>query len=155
MCLQLSADQSFSAIQKQLKDLDSSVLLFLRNLQQISFHSRTDGYRKVVTCQNRGQPLTTITQTESLHKGAASISKAVEYIIVSHLPDPSEPELVLAFPCSIDGRPKPQKVYSFLPLRGYGFQVRVVQCNLITSLMSALVHHSNEFRSHIQPRGGR
>ncbi|KAL8772821.1 MAG: hypothetical protein Q9209_002166 [Squamulea sp. 1 TL-2023] len=122
MCLQLSAGQSFPDIQDDINELEPSVLLFLRNIQEISIHTDFLGLRTLMTCKDRGKQITTITTQRWL--GDLKLdSQLVEYVMVHYKPSFSAaPEVILAFPRSVKGDLGPQQVHNFLPIRSYGFK---------------------------------
>ncbi|KAL8784974.1 MAG: hypothetical protein Q9213_003635 [Squamulea squamosa] len=103
------------------EDLEPSVLLFLRNIQEISVHDQDTGYRQVMTCHDRGQQEVTVT-TQSWSGDQELSLQSAEYTMVNHKPDPSGPELILAFPRFVDGLLEAQQVHNFLPIRSYGFK---------------------------------
>ena len=122
MHLRFSAGQTFSDIHDELENLEPSVLLFLRNLQEITISTNPSEYRRVLRCHNRGERYTSIT-TESWVESLELESESVEYFMVKHQPNLFRPKVVLAFPCSFEETIEPQNVHNFLPIRSYGFKV--------------------------------
>lgn len=63
--LSLSADCEASVIHEEIEDLKPTVLLFLRNLLEISID--TPGFRTQMSCLGRGEPLVTLKTTTRYH----------------------------------------------------------------------------------------
>ncbi|KAL9040739.1 MAG: hypothetical protein Q9180_001728 [Flavoplaca navasiana] len=146
MHLRLSAGQTFSDIHDELETLEPSVLLFLRNIQEITILTNPSEYRKVLRCHNRGQLYTSIT-TESWVEDEELESESVEYFMVNHQPNLSGPKVVLAFPCSVEEAIEPQNVHNFLPIRSYGFKFIIQADFQLTSNREALDESSKENRA--------
>ncbi|KAI4123414.1 MAG: hypothetical protein LQ338_005267 [Usnochroma carphineum] len=138
--LGLSEGQVISDIHEDIEDLEPSVLLFLRKIEEISI--RTRDFRKTMTCKDRGQQLTTIT-TKSLFRDEIIDSECLEYVMVKCRPEPTIPEMVLAFPRSSDGHPKLQQVHNFLPVRGYGFKF-IIQADFHLTSNREAIEESSE-----------
>lgn len=141
--LQLSQDkngQSEKDLRKQLKLLDSTLLLFLRNLKQISVliddgtgtvgGKSTKDLCRIDYEQYAGEMLL----IQGDRKRYRKLVEDTEYLVVRHIATgmPTEPcrrgmsssEVVLAFPFHNE-RPTffRQKAYAFLPIRESGFKV--------------------------------
>ena len=141
--LLMAAQSDELNIKKELESLDSTLLLFLRKLRRIKisttsslhFSQHDEPQHCVVLSRSRRE----ICGGEALElrrrDGDASTSDL--YIIIRHnvtnlpieekRPKVSESEIVLAFPVNTSNQPvvRDQKVHAFLPIRRYGFAVRL------------------------------
>ncbi|KAL8640964.1 MAG: hypothetical protein Q9226_008685, partial [Calogaya cf. arnoldii] len=63
--------------------------------------------------------------------------------MVKHQPDPLGPEVLLAFPCSVEEALEPQQVHNFLPIRSYGFKF-IVQANFDLTSNREAIDESSE-----------
>ena len=133
-------NQSEKELRKQLKQLDSTLLLFLRNLRQISVaiddgtqtvgSKFTKNFCRIDYEQYAGEMLRIVGDRKRIRK----LDEDTEYLVVRHTATgmPTEPrrrgmassEVVLAFPFQ-NGKPTffKQKAYAFLPIRESGFKV--------------------------------
>lgn len=131
--LELLPEYADEDLVRDLRALDSRSLLFLRRLRKIDVsvtakdlgHWSTTMSRNVETPQDTAKNLITLQQDESVQS----------YVVLRHFVDnlPSEPKrsgickspITLAFPHSKyeESGPPSQSVYSFLPIRDFGFKV--------------------------------
>ncbi|KAL8711523.1 MAG: hypothetical protein Q9225_007104 [Loekoesia sp. 1 TL-2023] len=136
MRLTLSPDEILTDIYEDFENLEPSVLLFLRNIEKICMY--TPDFQRIITCKDRKGSVTTITTETAWFRDEESDIEEVEYVIVKHPPEGSIPEVVLAFPRSVDGEFKTQQVYNFLPISDYGFKF-IIQADFhLTSSREAI-----------------
>ncbi|KAL8932945.1 MAG: hypothetical protein Q9216_006601 [Gyalolechia sp. 2 TL-2023] len=123
MRLTFSNGEASENIYRDLEDLEPSVLLFLRKIEEICIY--TPNFRKIMTCKGRGASSTIIT-TKTWYDDQEPTSEEVEYAMVEYIPADSTPKVVLAFPRpddeSDDESLETQQIYNFLPIRDYGFK---------------------------------
>jgi hypothetical protein len=131
--LQLSADYKEGELIQELCSFDSRMLIFLRKLRDVNIRvtqkdrtvwknslKRTDG-------QVNNNKLTTLQQNEKLTRYVVYRTTADNLPFESKRIGCSKSEILLAFPIAFqETEPewKFQQVYSFLPIRDYGFTVR-------------------------------
>lgn len=162
--LELSADTAIDSLATHLKDIQPSLLLFLRKLEHIQVI--VDGVKGQFDCtQLRGEPgITRLTRQQG---GQRSIE---DYLIVkgitqTYAQEPKregivESELVLAFPVSADRTPiiQDRAVHAFLPIRTHSIPVCLYNSEYSTQLNIRdgsfdLVHYSSRFPTCGKSRG--
>jgi hypothetical protein len=130
--LQLSPSEDSKTIISYVGDIRPSLLLFLPQLRQmnIEIQLRDNAYKKSIQ-------LSRIDGDSDIVILKDSRSEPEHYLMVKHIAKTFEhekkregvtkSEIVLAFPITQAGTPKiaKQPVYAFLPLKSYGFTVRV------------------------------
>lgn len=145
-------------IRRQLDDLQSTVLLFLRNLRgiQVTIHDDEDKVESQTTFAiERGE----ITTTKKATLDGSVIEN--KYFIIKHdaksLPaheqrdksrgvgDFERSEVVLAFPLTEDLVPivENQFLFAFLPVRPLGFKVSIRYCEFVNVADNCAVHHTS------------
>lgn len=133
-------DQSEYDLRGQLRQLDSTLLLFLRNLREISVdidngtETKQGKFTKHICRQDYEQYGGEMIKIHGDRQWLRKLPEDAEYLIVRHtatdMPDDpkrrgmSSSEVVLAFPFK-DGKPTfaKQQAYAFLPIRESGFRV--------------------------------
>jgi hypothetical protein len=133
--LQLAGDYNPAELVAEIKSLDPRLLIFLRNLRQINVKSSETGGRgwKGTLSRCDVSPQQVGEKSIKLWHNLKSFSLKVTSSSVRGLPPESkrpgctESEILLAFPITNSREPliTSQKVYAFLPIRDYGFKVRL------------------------------
>lgn len=143
--LQLSPDYNIEELELELSALDPRLLLFLRKLTQIDvIVSNMVGDVTSIALRRRNLPAS-IYGMESFHlqHNAALTIFHTSKFEVQGMPTEAKrtgfttSEIWLAFPTNLEGEPwiAPQKVYAFVPIRDYGFNVCVVPpCEMLLIL---------------------
>ncbi|KAK4168246.1 hypothetical protein QBC43DRAFT_296909 [Cladorrhinum sp. PSN259] len=133
--LQLKAEYDEKDLLRELRSFDASILLFLRQLQEIRISISSPNGPSYETVFKRADPVMFPDGATTLSSITCN-SSSMSYVVTKHLfpaptmPDSdqrqgrSEAEVVLAFPVTSDGQPaiSPQHVFTFLPVRDYGFK---------------------------------
>lgn len=135
--LQLSPDFDEDELLDEIRNFDSSALVFLQKLQrlELSFVSSVSGAPFRSTIVKRARPAALdghFGLAEIQHDSLSQRYLTMRHQVVDGLPaEPNRPgcrstEIQLAFPVLQAGSTqiKSQNVYAFLPIRDYGFKVR-------------------------------
>jgi hypothetical protein len=123
-----------------LSDVDPTLLIFLRKLRHldIDLHNASFDVERVDLEPGLVRLLR--------HERSTGSILTNQYLLVNHFiktsaaekkrPNISRTEIVLAFPLELDGSPKisKQAVHAFLPIRKYGFSVRLMHINVFFAL---------------------
>lgn len=131
---------------QEMKDIGPEILLFLRKLRVINLSVDLGDQWKTslrkLDSEVHGHELMTVLRDDT------QLQYVVEKHVVNDLPfEPKRPkrrqsEILLAFPIENDAKalqPVPQKVYSFLPIRDYGFTVSRIPLGAIRSFHTELI----------------
>jgi hypothetical protein len=133
--LSLSPECNKQELAQEVLALDARMLVFLRQLRQINIRIESSNGSPMTRSLSRLPDTTGPLGTTVILRQDTSIFR---YLVSKHrvtgLPaDPKrkdihESEVLLAFPVNHKLEPKlePQQVYAFLPIRDYGFQVRIL-----------------------------
>jgi hypothetical protein len=130
------------------------VLLFLRKLRQIEFLDRRNSknlFRKICRYQNQGiVVIEELKEQDNKKENSVKRFKLVRKELDvpegsrqgKNRKDVERTEIVLAFPLTEDGEPKPedvQHVYAFLPVRQYGFKF-IIQGDFLLTASREEIH---------------
>jgi len=138
MCLRLAESYEATELVDAIKWLDSRLLIFLRKLRVLDLRVTEPSGNRWSTQLRRGEPTPLSGGLEHRYDSLDTFRDGApqRYVVAGYrvqTPNPShrrrgatEPELLLAFAVSNDGRTlllSPQFVHAFLPVRDYGFKV--------------------------------
>ncbi|KZT00825.1 uncharacterized protein LAESUDRAFT_687552 [Laetiporus sulphureus 93-53] len=141
--LDIAEEEHMGNLNKQLRELQPSLLLFLRKLRSVDLHvaaNRNNPARSIKISRN--DPAPDVVELERSEDGASILKR--RYIIVKRttVTDPEEPkregiersEVVLAFPMTAEQEPlfEDQYIHAFLPMSRYGFTF-VIQADFLTT----------------------
>ncbi|KAL8952363.1 MAG: hypothetical protein Q9222_001725 [Ikaeria aurantiellina] len=107
-------------------DLQPSVLLFLRNIEELSI--KTPFSHKDMTCTGRREQIASVETTpmpvedDDDNDDGSIISARTQYMMFRSELESLDTEIVLAFPCTPGRGLRTQQVHNFLPMRDYGFK---------------------------------
>lgn len=172
--LQLSPEVDSGKLVQELMDIDGRLLMFLRNIKQleievVSSDKRSAGYSTLLKRKTKlyeGREVCVIepdTSTYLMFRHAVS-----KMPVEDKRKGCKSSEIVLAFPVdlqhavpSIPSKGAPNRVYSFLPIRDYGFKVcTAAACILSGSYLDSwsnllLVYSTSRLHTCVKPRGDR
>ena len=127
MLLRLSKDESRRSLDDEIKAFNPRILIFLRRLREIQFTTGKKVRKFRRTDQIAGSCRKTVLHNDGLdHHYIVIQSTAKSMPLEPRRPDSSTSEISLAFPLTETGQAirEPQQVFSYLPIREYGFEVR-------------------------------
>jgi hypothetical protein len=130
--LRISDRYDQSELVEEITSFDPKLLLFLRRLKRIELKVTQANGRIWSECLRRDDLESNGQKLVILHRNLSSVQYIVREHVVTQLPpEPKRPnstksDVVLGFPVSVlTGKPtlESEKVYAFLPIRSYGFNV--------------------------------
>ena len=136
--LRLQSTDKWRQLSDEFRKIEPAAILFLRRLKHLHFDLGNGSYRDIKYASNFGN-LASIT-TKFKGNNSTEEQTVTRYIISRFETDAlkSEPkrsgvqktEIVLAFPLMSDEKSKnrTQSTYAYLPIRDYGFKVRLFLC---------------------------
>jgi hypothetical protein len=137
--LQLSPLESPKVITSYIEDIKPSLLLFLQKLRHMNIEVQMND-----STLNRSIQLSRNDISSDIVVLGDSRSSPETYLMVKHMVKTygeekkregiEESEVVLAFPVAANGAPKiaPQAVHAFLPMKSFGFHVRISNLRYIS-----------------------
>ncbi|KAF4173658.1 hypothetical protein CNMCM8694_000016 [Aspergillus lentulus] len=133
MVFQLSSDVDVPALLHGIRAYASRALIFLKQLRCINLNIEDQDEipcasvtRKDENLDKRGVYMTTLTYSDNSERRYIVTEYKIDQMPSDKKrPNQTESEIKLAFPIDADGQPilQAQDVYSFLPVRSYGFTV--------------------------------
>ncbi|GFF23708.1 hypothetical protein IFM58399_00403 [Aspergillus lentulus] len=133
MVFQLSSDVDVPALLHGIRAYASKALIFLKQLRCINLNIEDQDEipcasvtRKDENLDKRGVYMTTLTYSDNSERRYIVTEYKIDQMPSDKKrPNQTESEIKLAFPIDADGQPilQAQDVYSFLPVRSYGFTV--------------------------------
>jgi len=163
--LKLSSKCNRKELAQEIQSLQPTLLIFLRKLRTLKLKIGTGNPSGLQNWENtlsradgteRGFSVTSLKEKENVSRYILCKKKISGLPKEEKRPGVSQSELVLAFPVTqnYEPKPSPQSVYSFLPVRNYGFEVSFqIQWSWHPESDPNPVSRASGFSSYCEPGG--